>query len=233
MPHLAKSRQAVAADLPGFGESPPAGTGFDLGEVADALAADLPLRLETPFDLAGNSLGGAVAVTLALRRPDLVRRLVLIAPAGFKPSHPAIAGGAGAIGGHLIALRRMVGPALAGSATARRVLLWGAVSDPARLSPTDARLMHTASHGASAVPAAIASVLTADLRPRLADLRVGLGLIWGEDDRVISTATLRSIRALAPSAPVVTLPGTGHVPQIERPRQFAVALERILDRLAP
>ena len=76
MPRLARRRRVLAPDLPGFGGSDPAGAGFDLDAVADALAAGLADRAAAPFDLVGNSLGGAVAVVLAARRPDLVRAVI-------------------------------------------------------------------------------------------------------------------------------------------------------------
>ena len=84
-PALAEDRHVIAPDLPGFGESAPAANGFDLDTAAAALADPLAERAGGPFDLLGNSLGGAVAFRLAIARPDLVRRLVLSAPAGFAP----------------------------------------------------------------------------------------------------------------------------------------------------
>ena len=79
LPYLAY--RVTAIDVPGFGESPPAGPGFVLEEVADAIA----MAFDAPFDLVGHSLGGAIAIVLAERHPELVERLVLVAPAGSMP----------------------------------------------------------------------------------------------------------------------------------------------------
>jgi pimeloyl-ACP methyl ester carboxylesterase len=84
-PLLVPERLVAAPDLPGFGDSLPVGPGFALDEVADTLAEGLRARLPTPFDLIGNSLGGAVACVLAARHPGLVSRLMLAAPAGLSP----------------------------------------------------------------------------------------------------------------------------------------------------
>src|SRR5262245_258975 len=92
IPMLAPSRRVLAPDLPGFGDSPPDGEGFGLDRAADALGESLDELVTGPFDLAGHSLGGAVALTLAVRHPELVRRLVLCAPAGFRPRSPRVAG---------------------------------------------------------------------------------------------------------------------------------------------
>jgi pimeloyl-ACP methyl ester carboxylesterase len=233
LPRLAERRRALAPDLPGFGASAPAGHGFDLARVADALADGLAPHVEAPFDLVGNSLGGAVAVVLALHRPELVHRLVLVAPAGFAPYPAAVARAVGEIGARLTAARRTLGPPIAGRVAARRVLLWGVVGDPARLSAGDARTMLRASRGASCIAEAIAAVMVADLRPRLAELAMPWGLMWGDRDRVVRIATLSAIRAVAPQVPVETLRGAGHVPHFECPGDFAAALERLLERLDP
>jgi pimeloyl-ACP methyl ester carboxylesterase len=233
LPRLARRHRVLAPDLPGFGGSDPAGDGFDLDAVADALAAGLADRCDVPFALVGNSLGGAVAVVLAARRPDLVRRLVLAAPAGFGPHRAPLARAGGIAGARLIGLRRRVGAPLAGSATARRVLLFGTVGAPADLPAGEARAMLTASRDSARIGPAIAAVMAADLRPRLSTLTVPCGAIWGERDRVVPIATLDALRACVARLPVERIAGAGHVPQVERPEAFAVALERLLDRIAP
>jgi len=71
-----------AMDLPGFGFSPPAPSGlYTIDAMAEAVGALIDRQGRWPVHLAGNSLGGAVCVRLAARRPDLVRTLTLISPA--------------------------------------------------------------------------------------------------------------------------------------------------------
>jgi pimeloyl-ACP methyl ester carboxylesterase len=163
---LARTRLVLAPDLPGFGESPPVADGFDLNQTADAVADAIVARAAQPFDLVGNSLGGAVAAVLACRRPELVRRLVLVAPAGFNPRPRLLSEVAGRLGGSATSLRRVLGMPFVANANARRVLLWGSVAAPERMAPNDARTMLQGSRGSSRIGAAIASVLTSDLRSR-------------------------------------------------------------------
>lgn len=81
-PALSRRRRVVTLDVPGFGESEPAGPGFELEAVADRIARRLAARgVSGPFDLVGHSLGAGLALTLAARRPHAVRKLVLAAPA--------------------------------------------------------------------------------------------------------------------------------------------------------
>ena len=71
----------ATVDLPGFGRSrPPAGFDFTPAAHADALLCFLAGRNE-PVHLLGNSLGGAIAISVAARRPELVRTLTLVSPA--------------------------------------------------------------------------------------------------------------------------------------------------------
>jgi pimeloyl-ACP methyl ester carboxylesterase len=231
-PALAEDHHVIAPDLPGFGESSPAAERFELGAAATALADRLAARAGEPFDLLGNSLGGAVAVELAVQRPDLVCRLVLSAPAGFAPRSRPVAAAAGALTEPLVAVRRLVGPAAAGSPVARRALLWGAIAEPQRLSADDARMMLRASRGSTQVGAAVAAVLRADMRSELGRLAAPVGVIWGWRDRIVPISNLRQIRAVRPDAVVITIPRAAHVPQMERPREFVIAVRRVLDRLA-
>jgi pimeloyl-ACP methyl ester carboxylesterase len=222
----------LAPDLPGFGESAPVGPGFDLEATAAALADPLAWRAGKPFDLVGNSLGGAVALMIAAQRPELVRRLVLAAPAGFSPVPWPLSTAAGLAIGPAMALRRKLGVPVTGIPAARTVLLWGAIAQPDQLPPDQARMMLDASRGSRRIGAALKAVLRADLSGIVRDLCVPLGLIWGRRDRVVPISTLRAIRSLRPSAIAETIPEAAHVPQVERPREFAAALDRVLNQLA-
>lgn len=71
---LLAPRDVIAPDLPGFGETPE-----PVGEFSP-LDGIIPL-LDRPTAVVGNSLGGRVALQLALARPELVERLLLVAPA--------------------------------------------------------------------------------------------------------------------------------------------------------
>jgi pimeloyl-ACP methyl ester carboxylesterase len=224
VPYLTAGRRVVAPDMPGFGASAPLGPGFGLEEVADALAGALP----APFDLLGNSLGGAVALVLAQRHPDRVRRLILAAPAGLARHRDPIPALAGRAGGALIAARRIAGPALAGNGLTRRLFLAGLVADARAVPAHDARRMVRGSEGSRRICAAIAAVAGVDLRPRLAELAVPVAFLWGERDRVVPLAALEQLRTLVPGAPAEVIPGAAHVPQLERPREFAAAVDRLL-----
>jgi pimeloyl-ACP methyl ester carboxylesterase len=227
----ASGRCVLAPDLPGFGESPPAGQGFELEAVSGALEKPLAERAGGPFDLLGSSLGGAVALKFAVAHPELVRRLVLAAPAGFSPRPWPVASVAGAVAEPALAVRRIAGGPLSVSPTARRALLFGAVAEPQRLSRGDARLILESSGRATRLGPALAAVLRVDMRPALRGLEAPVGLIWGERDRVVPISTLDVIRAVRPDVVAETIAGAAHIPQLERPEEFVAALNRVLGRL--
>ena len=216
--------EIVALDVPGFGGSPPIGEGFDLDDVADAIAAELP---DAAFDLVGHSMGGAVALTLAARHPHRVRRLILAAPAGLRAFPPLVGAIAGAVTEPLNALRRAGAP-LADRVWGRWALLGLGTYDAGAIAPAEVRMLVEASRDATRVREALATVATADLRPLLRALPLPVGAVWGEHDHVVPSAALEAFRECRPEAPIEVVPGAGHIPMIERPQAFADALVRAL-----
>ncbi|MGH8434361.1 MAG: alpha/beta fold hydrolase [Pseudomonas sp.] len=83
IPELTKRCRVIAPDMVGFGFSErPAGVRYDL-DTWVAQAIGLLDALEIPCaDIVGNSFGGALALALAIRHPQRVRRLVLMGSAG-------------------------------------------------------------------------------------------------------------------------------------------------------
>ena len=85
---LAENHRVTLVDLPNHGHSPWTDR-VDYGDMAGLLAAELEV-LGEPVTLVGHSMGGKVAMTLALRRPDLLRALVVV---DIAPSVYPLSGG--------------------------------------------------------------------------------------------------------------------------------------------
>jgi len=230
-PALARTRRVVTVDVPGFGDSAPAGEGFDLELVADRIVRGLAARrVRGPIDLVGHSLGGGIALTIAAARPRTVRRLVLVAPAGLSHLQPqAMSVLAKGVNG-MLALRRACAP-LTDLAWGRRLLLAFAAADGATIPPSQARLLVDASAGARRSPEAFATIAGADLRPLLRRTTVPLGVIWGEADRAVPPRVAETVRDARPDARVVLIERAGHVAMVERPAAFVSALETLLETL--
>ena len=78
MAELAAGHRVIAPDLRGFGASGRAASGYDAGTLAEDAAALLTALGESSAAVAGIDAGAAPAFLLALRRPGLVRRLVVM-----------------------------------------------------------------------------------------------------------------------------------------------------------
>jgi pimeloyl-ACP methyl ester carboxylesterase len=211
---LLRGRSLVVPDLPGHAGSsaPPAAPG--LAAYADAVAA----CLEGPADVLGHSMGGAVALRLAERRPELVRRLVLAAPAGISSSSRGA--------GLTIAFAGIVQPArIAGRradliARSRRLrrLVFGSF-EVANADLLTERSVHGLLHGPTLHTDAFGAgrALNAD------DPRLDLGrvtapvlLLWGADDRQVPIEdAFEYARRLR--APLRTIADCGHLLISERP----------------
>jgi pimeloyl-ACP methyl ester carboxylesterase len=231
VPDLARSRQVAAVDLPGFGESESTGDGYDLDVVANRIARGLAAHgVRGPFDLVGHSLGGGVALTLAAARPRTVRRLVLVAPAGFRPMPAIVTTVLASTADALLTLRRNAA-GLTELPWGRRLLLAMAAADGAGVPPTLARQMVTASVSARRTAPALATITAADLRPLLREAPAGLGVIWGQSDLTVPIRALETIREARPDTSVIVLRNAGHVPMVERPGAFVEALSDLLQTL--
>src|ERR1700722_6157781 len=224
VPELATERHVVTLDLPGFGGSAPVGADYNLRRVADRIVRGLAGRgVQGPFALVGHSLGGGIAITLAAAHPRLVRRLVLVAPAGLRP-FPAAISNVLAAGADAVLAARRGAVSLTDVWWGRKLLLALTAADGAELPPTLARQMIAASATAQRTAPALATITSADLRPALAQLPHPLGVIWGEADRTVPIRALDDLLAARPDAAVVRLADAGHVPMVERPEVFAAAL---------
>jgi len=81
---LRQHYRCIALDLPGYGKSSRGDYPYDMSFFAQQVSQFLrKLSLKKPT-VVGHSMGGQIALTLALQQPDLAGKLVLVAPAGFE-----------------------------------------------------------------------------------------------------------------------------------------------------
>jgi pimeloyl-ACP methyl ester carboxylesterase len=77
-PDLARTHRVILFDLRGHGLSERARTGYDVARMTDDLTSLVDRFTDEPVVLVGHSYGALVALTFALRRPDRVRKLVVV-----------------------------------------------------------------------------------------------------------------------------------------------------------
>jgi pimeloyl-ACP methyl ester carboxylesterase len=83
VPELVETHRVIAVDLPGHAGSAPLPRDATVGDFAAAVAAVLDAEGVDSALVAGHSFGGLVALRLAHARPELVRGLLLVSPAGI------------------------------------------------------------------------------------------------------------------------------------------------------
>ena len=246
-----------ALDLPGFGYSPvPADGDYSIVGRAAAVIALIDSSGRWPVHLIGNSLGGAVCIRVAARRPDLVRTLTLISPAlpdlrpRLLPLRIAALSLPGVGAGSLSQLELT-------SAESRTSRHGGDIyADPAADAPDRVPRGDRRGHppGRPRLPARGADRFRARPGHRVHPVRPGTLwrdaaritaptlVIHGSHDRLVNPVmAARAARELR-NAHVVVLPRIGHVAMMERPdlvarliREFLGAAKEpsAIDRIPP
>lgn len=193
---LAASRTVVSVDLPGFGGLPKPGRDVDVETMAGALAQVLE-RLELgPVVLVGHSMGSQWVVEAAAQRPDLLRSVVAMGPV-TDDRHRTILRQTRAL-----AIDTLLEPPAVNAIVLTDYLRCGI---PWYLT----QLRH---------------MLAYPLEDRVADLAVPLLVIRGGADPIAGLEWCRRLRAGAPRADLVEIPGHHHVAQHSAPRAVASAI---------
>ena len=196
VPDLAKHYRVYIVNLPGFGTFNRRGQRFVLTEATSWLLAWMEAVGLERAHLVGHSMGGYLSLKLAARRPEAVRRLVLVDPAGV-PSHRTMLG-------HL-------GPLLLAARYARPTFLPVLVRDALYAGPFT--LLRTAR-----------DLLAEDVRGDLRRVGVPTLLVWGDRDPLIPPSIGDVMRAEIPDSRLLVIEGAGHNPMFDQPEDFNATL---------
>ncbi|HYF27315.1 MAG TPA: alpha/beta fold hydrolase [Baekduia sp.] len=204
---LGEHREVLAVDLPGFGRSAPLSDEVapTPGALARAVASWLDVHGLERVHVAGNSLGGWVALELA--KLGRARTVTCLSPAGLwgRPLTTATVPQQNPARRAAKALSPVVGLLML-SARARRLALMNFVAHPERVPRRAAARMVSSYARASAYEATSLAMRSSHLQgAERIDVPVTVG--WGERDRLLRPAPLR-----APLTQSLVLPGCGHVP---------------------
>ncbi|MFD3655008.1 alpha/beta fold hydrolase [Streptomyces sp. NPDC058620] len=218
---LAAERDVIAVDLPGFGTSPglPDGLPYDLATVVPVLGAFCEeLGVRRPH-VAGNSLGGLLALELGRRK--LVRSVTALSPAGFwTPGERRYAFAT------LRAMRRgalSMPPSLierlSAGAAGRAALTSTIYARPGRRSPEAVVAETFALREATGFHQTLAVGRSVDFTDDVPGLPVTIA--WGSQDRLLLRRQGIRAKHIIPGARLVRLPGCGHVPMNDDPAAVA------------
>jgi pimeloyl-ACP methyl ester carboxylesterase len=191
-------------------------------DLADGIGA-------TEIDLVGNSMGGYFAMAFAAAHPKRVRRLVLVgAPAGLDRKLPLFIRLLGnPISGPLMSVMKIKDPE-----TLRRQIFAGLLVAHADTLPLEFLEISLAAESIPGADRSARSMLRAVtslrgwhkqllMRDTMARLPVPTLFLWGERDAFAPPSIGQNLAARMPSARLVALPDTGHLPHLERPEAVA------------
>ncbi len=219
---LASRARVIAIDLPGFGGSAKPDAPYTLPAMTERLSSFLDQWTTGPVVLVGHSMGGEIAASLALARPDRVTALILIAPAGYRIGLAGIAdtmypSKARTLGRYL-ALRSFITP----------------IHDPTWLAEPDS----TANYdllGDSGYRRSAARVLEdfdfRGLHGRFGEISQPTLLVWGGNDPVVPFSVGDTLFRLIPCVRFASLPNAFHRPHAEVPDTVLAIIQAFLGDL--
>jgi pimeloyl-ACP methyl ester carboxylesterase len=210
---LARECRLVVPELSALGGTAAPGGGLSVGQGIEVVTRLIEREGGgRAVTLAGLSLGGWIAVRIALARPDLVERLVLIDAGGYRDQD----------------WERI-----------QRLVTIADLDGVDRLYPvlfrTPPWVMRRSRRGflRSFTSPGVRTVLR-ETRERdaydardLSRLAMPVTLVWGEHDGLFTLETARAMAAAIPGSRLYVLPGCGHAVHLECPRALAAVLQRV------
>ncbi|GGX94580.1 bifunctional 3-oxoadipate enol-lactonase/4-carboxymuconolactone decarboxylase PcaDC [Streptomyces minutiscleroticus] len=206
VPELAKHWRVLRFDLPGHGGAPayPAGSVTDL---AERLLGTLDGLGVQRFGYAGCSLGGAIGAELALRHPERIASLALIA------ASPRF-GTADEFRQRGVIVRTNGLDPIARSSPERWFTAGFAANQPA-ITEWAVQMVRTTDPGCYI--AACEALAAFDIRAELTRIGVPTLVLVGSEDQVTGPAEARTLVAGIPDARLAVVPGASHLVPVEQP----------------
>jgi len=215
-------RPTLAYDLPGHGRSSASDGIGGAGRMARALVADLDRRGVDRVHLAGHSMGGAVAAIVAIKQPDRVASLTMLAPGGFGSE----------INHRLLRRYALAGDAETLSESLEDMFGWNADIPSGLASGLLAARSHVGVR--DNLQAIMDSIFFAEgrgfvqgtiRRSLLFGLKMPVKVLWGTQDRVLPTRQSHRLPALFAAH---IFEDTGHMLIEERPEEVEILIRQAI-----
>ncbi len=201
IPLLSKEFLVYAPDMPGFGKTPLAPEGTNIGAHVLYLERFLDALGYPRITLVGNSLGGWIATRFAVEHPERVEHLYLLNSAGLRREnwHSPYAE-------DRIAARRSLEYIMGFSAPVPKFVLDAVVRNSQTLAYVGFVRGYDPREELDAV---------------LGDVGVPTTIIWGERDQLLPMTCAYDLHHGIASSELVLLPHVGHMPQVQAPGKVA------------
>jgi pimeloyl-ACP methyl ester carboxylesterase len=225
---LAGKARILAVDLPGFGQSPVPREPFTIESAANMVADMLDaVAVAGRVVVAGLSMGGYVAMAFARQHPDRLAGLIL-ADTKSDPDDDA----AKQNRDKLIALAKDKGMAAVFEQMLPKMLSESTLKSRPEVVEEVRRI--AARQSAAGVAAGLAALRDRpDANPGLGNIAVPTLILVGEHDAITTPTVMATMAAKIWGSEVVTIPGAGHLSNLENPVAFNAALIDFLAKVKP
>lgn len=233
---LAAAAPLVYIDLRGHGRSssPPEAEGYALPDAAADLVELARSRGEPSVDLVAHDFGAAVALTLAARHPEVVRRLVLVAPLRDGEQVRAVGRRSREVLGEAgwAEIRALSTPqgTLRDARSLPRLfrglgrMWWHRPPSEATVQAMTRTMVYRAEADANFLAAA----QRFDARALAPEVRAPTLVLSGDDDNTFRPEESRALAELLPHGRYVEVAAAGHLPFVEQPSSFVRAVNDFL-----
>ncbi|OGE84489.1 MAG: hypothetical protein A2846_03540 [Candidatus Doudnabacteria bacterium RIFCSPHIGHO2_01_FULL_49_9] len=201
--------ELIVPDMPGFGDNPPPPKPWRGSDYQNWVLKFIAENgLQTPLILAGHSFGGGLAMKLAIDRPELIKKLVLIASARMyvkKSLYKKILSEIAKFG-------KKFSPFIPFFDIVRKIVYRFVIRemDYARTSGT--------------MKATFINVIKEDLTPQIGRIKTPTLIVWGNKDRATPLEHAYLLNEKIDGSELVVIESAGHAVNLEAPEKVAEAV---------
>ncbi|MBN2555675.1 MAG: alpha/beta fold hydrolase [Anaerolineales bacterium] len=211
LPPFQDRYNVLTLDLPGHSSSPAMTGRWRIEDMAEQVSMLLANVAAEPVYVVGLSLGGAVALALALAHPEQIRSLVLVNAFARLQIDRA---GRGRISRRLFNL--MCGDMLA----LGQIVAGGVFPHPAQCELREIAARRIAQNSRQAYMAVLFALRRFDARAHLEGIQMPTLIISGEADTTVAAAAKQELADHIPGAVFESIPGSGHATPLDEPDRF-------------
>ena len=212
--YLTTRFRVIAPDLPGFGESgKPADGSYSIAEQVERVHAFAQSLGFKTVHIGGSSMGGEIAALYAAKYPAETGSVWLLAPAGVATAPPSELDERIARGGS--------NPLIASNADEFAAVFQFVMSDPPFVPRRILDVMGRTAIANHDLNGRIFAQLRSapGIEDQVKGLTVPTRIVWGDHDRALNVGGAKILEGLMPKSSALIMPGVGHLPMLERPRE--------------
>jgi pimeloyl-ACP methyl ester carboxylesterase len=207
VPLLARDYRLIIPDLAGHGESEPKSGPITFAAMLKQVDAIVTSEAKGKVTVAGNSMGGWIAMLYALEHPAKVERLVLEDASGLAWDLSKVP--------------------LRPTNREEAIALMHAVYGPETKTPDELLDSLLSRKNPPLSRIGLPDVMQHLVDARLKELKVPVAIVWGRDDGILSLDYAKALHEKIAGSTLTILDGAAHIPHRQQPEKFVQCLKPI------